>query len=650
MRENMCANPSVEVDATGWSAHPAASVSGVRSEGAAFSGEASFRIEATTDAPSMGARLDAFNPIAAGVQVTVSVRVLPEVGVPTPTTATLAFRDDTAAETYATLPATITPAEGGWLVVAATHTVPQGRECSAVLVALGNAEGGWRVGGDYAWTGTPGESTSTKSVDGDVVAHNYSPAGAFRYGLDGYATWSNAESVALDTEIYQTGTQSVHVVGSHGTNRPQSSATRLDAGDYEGSAVRAQAWIRTEPGASSTEAGIWIGGAGVVSATSTTALTDGAWELITVDADVAASGTIVMYLYGAAGVGVSTWFDSVRLGEADEHGVFDGDTPDASTSAAHLDAALIEQAATLGDYFDGSTPNVIGPSGYGTTYTWTGTAHASTSTMVEGRVGLLAVSWDPSWGANMLFVDPGMWPTQDVQWIRIERTSSSEGTVPVRGIENLPAPGGGYVGTDHETPINETVQYTVYGYDAAGQLVDSSTAVVRPSAGSCTLYVKAPGRPDMTQQPAFRAVGDASSASRGGVYQIAGGGAVAQDGGADTTNVQVTVRTQSAGESRALEALLAAARTILIQHGGDPEIRPGWWYVVSWRRTNPGQLTYDKFGKRDYELDLIATQRPAGVGVQFTGTTWGALIASQATWQDVMDAYPTWLDVILGEG
>lgn len=265
--------------------------------------------------------------------------------------------------------------------------------------------------------------------------------------------------------------------------------------------------------------------------------------------------------------------------------------------------------------------------------------------------GLLEATWNPAWGAAHLVVDPGMWPELTVQWIRIERSSASEGTIPVRGIERLAAPGGGYVGTDHELPINEQVAYTVYGYDSFGQQVDAwGTATVSPEVGSCTLYVKAPGRPDMTLTPKFIGRDRLGSATRGGVYQIAGGGAVAQDGGADTTTATITVRTQDAGEARGLEGLLATARTILIQHGGEPEIQPGWWFVSSWEQSNPAGKTFDVFGKRDYQLTLQATQRPAGVGVQFTGTTWGALIASHGTWEDVQATYPTWLDVILGEG
>ena len=54
-----------------------------------------------------------------------------------------------------------------------------------------------------------------------------------------------------------------------------------------------------------------------------------------------------------------------------------------STGAVfYADAALLEQSATLGDYFSGSTPN-INTGGVTKTYAWSGTSDASTSTEVS---------------------------------------------------------------------------------------------------------------------------------------------------------------------------------------------------------------------------------------------------------------------------
>src|SRR5699024_4372943 len=223
---------------------------------------------------------------------------------------------------------------------------------------------------------------------------------------------------------------------------------------------------------------------------------------------------------------------------------------------------------------------------------WTGAQWQSTSTRRYGFVGVLTVTWTPDLGGVHLIVDGGMWPSP-VSQLRIERSAAGEATVPVRGVEMIWAPGGGYVGTDHEMPINSLVEYTVYGYDKKGDLVDQATAVVDTPTPKTTLYLKAPGNADLTQKPILRGVGGITSATRGGAYQIAGGGALGQDAGGDTRRVTVTVGTRDAGEAQALEGLLSVARTLLVQDGNpEPEIPNGWWTVSSWERTNVAQLGF----------------------------------------------------------
>src|SRR5699024_8559668 len=235
------------------------------------------------------------------------------------------------------------------------------------------------------------------------------------------------------------------------------------------------------------------------------------------------------------------------------------------------------------------------------------------STRRTGVVGVLTATWNPDLGGMHLIVDGGMWP-QPVSQLRIERSTAGDATVPVRGAEMIWAPGGGYVGTDHEMPIHTVVQYTVYGDDKNGDLVDQSTAVVDTPATKTTLYVKAPGNADLTQKPILRGVGTIESATRGGAYQIAGGGALSQSAGADTRRVSITVGTRDAGEARSLEGLLDVARTILLQDGNpEPEIPNGWYFISSWGRDNAAQLGFGAFDYRTYTLELTATAMPAGV-------------------------------------
>ncbi|WP_159622668.1 hypothetical protein [Ruania rhizosphaerae] len=268
---------------------------------------------------------------------------------------------------------------------------------------------------------------------------------------------------------------------------------------------------------------------------------------------------------------------------------------------------------------------------------------------------ILEATYDPAWAAVRIVVDGGMWPSA-VSQIRIERQSAGYPVIPVRGVEDLWVAGGYWIGTDHEMPINTNVQYTVYGFNEFGDPVaQESQSVSTVGAPPCDFFIKAPGKPDLTQNVIFRGIGDVSSATRGGAYQIhqsdpaARPKAIAQWAGSDTLQAPIIVGTKGAGAARALEGLLQRARVVLIQDAAaEPELTPGWYLVTGWSRANPAQMSYAHYDGRNYALSLVATDMPAGLGVRSTGTTWQGVMDQYATWQDVIDANPTWFDLLQG--
>jgi hypothetical protein len=262
-------------------------------------------------------------------------------------------------------------------------------------------------------------------------------------------------------------------------------------------------------------------------------------------------------------------------------------------------------------------------------------------------MAILQVTYDPAWAAVRVVVDGGMWPSA-VASIRLVRTSASEGVVPVRGVERLVTAGGYWIGTDHEMPLGEAIQYTVAGYAANGTVVASESASVTTTSTACELWIKAPGRPDLSRPVKFRTIGDVAFSPRGSNYQIARGGAVAQTSGMDTESLSLVVGVDGPGEVTALERLVRGYQTILLQHGGEPEFTPGWYMVTSMSRSNPAQKVYGIYAKRDFTLNLEATSRPAGVGVAATGVSWATVMQQHATWADVLATVPTWFDLQKG--
>lgn len=248
-----------------------------------------------------------------------------------------------------------------------------------------------------------------------------------------------------------------------------------------------------------------------------------------------------------------------------------------------------------------------------------------------------------------IVVDGSQWFTEElVTNLSVIRSAPGEAAIPVRGTENLAAIGGSWIGIDHELPLGTTVTYRVAALNEWGIEVDAFIASIESVATDCDLFIKAPGRPDLTQRPVFAGVGDSSSPIQGGVYDVHSGPAISHWSGVRTESVDITVRTQDRGEAMAMEGLLREARVVLIQHGGDPEVAPGWYEVSDVRRSNPAQRTYQRFGKRAFTLSLRAVGIPAGVGVLPTGVTWSSVVAEFASWSDVMASRSTWLDVQRG--
>jgi hypothetical protein len=261
--------------------------------------------------------------------------------------------------------------------------------------------------------------------------------------------------------------------------------------------------------------------------------------------------------------------------------------------------------------------------------------------------GVLEVVFDPTWAAVRLVVDGGMWPAA-VSSLTITRSTLSSGPTPVRGVERRPAAGGWYIGTDHEGPLDTSVTYTVTGYAASGVVVASSSVTVDTLGARAGLWVKVPGRADLTTRVAVREVSAVVTAGLGGSYQVAGGGRrVAQDGGLGAEQLQIVVSTDPTNGLVRLRSALRASRVLLLQPVGLLDLPEAWYLMESASQVNPAPRS-DAFPQRWVELTMAAVDVPAGVGVDVTGTTWAGLMAEHATWADIVEAFPAWSDVVRG--
>lgn len=270
-------------------------------------------------------------------------------------------------------------------------------------------------------------------------------------------------------------------------------------------------------------------------------------------------------------------------------------------------------------YFDGNTL----PAGSVIRY-WTGAPNASSS-------------------VEELMAGP-------VSRVLIERSSPGVATEPVRTANGAPAAGGWFLGADDAAPMDTTCTYTVSGLDEYGGIVATSSVAVETTGAEWGLWLKAPGRPQLTCRVTFRAVGERASATQGGVYQVPGGGSIPQWSGVNSESLSIEIATETDGDRARLDALLRTERVLLIQSGQPEEIPSGYYFVTVGERSNPGQMRSDEEPYRVTTLELTATSAPVGEGQGFTGTTYETVRQTYATYQDVVDGNATYFDVYAGEG
>lgn len=268
--------------------------------------------------------------------------------------------------------------------------------------------------------------------------------------------------------------------------------------------------------------------------------------------------------------------------------------------------------------------------------------------MPTGADGVLTATWRPEAAAVSLEVLGSAWSSAVVE-VRIERRVAGESVVPVRGADRVPAVGGYWVGTDHEQPLESSVTYQAIGYTAAGAQVLSAMVTVSTSGAPHGIWLKAPGKPNLTVRLGMVERGTRSSTTQGGVYNIAGGRgvAVAAASGRDGDTMTLRVRPRSTAELESALALLDEHRVLLIQPVA--VIRPfrdAWWFVSSVEEALLTQA--DRADYWDITLNLTRVGVPAGAGQGVVGWSYAAVAGTYATYAALKAAKASYFDVARG--
>jgi len=264
--------------------------------------------------------------------------------------------------------------------------------------------------------------------------------------------------------------------------------------------------------------------------------------------------------------------------------------------------------------------------------------------------GILEALFDPAHAAVAITVDGGMWP-DPVTRITMWRTPLGQPTVEVRGVVERRVEGGWWIGSDHEMPLDTDVTYVVTGYDSLGEIA-TATVTISTLGASWGMWLKAPGRADLTVLGRWRGIGQVDSQTIGATYQVHDGPEIASWSGVAGERVTLDLTTRTPGEDAALRALLKEARVLLVQTGQPAEFGDGtgsdWWFVETTSRANPSQMRSDLQPLRHRSLQLVRTTVPAGEGIVYTGQTYSTVYGEFATYQALLDANATYGDVMTG--
>jgi hypothetical protein len=292
-----------------------------------------------------------------------------------------------------------------------------------------------------------------------------------------------------------------------------------------------------------------------------------------------------------------------------------------------LDAAQ-RMVGPDGEYFDGGTAAVGGRQ-----YSWTGTVNRSES--IEE------------------------WTYAVPDEVSVYRSVDGGSRIAVRGAEMAAAPGGTFVWSDNEAPLDASVTYTVEGY-VGGQLVGMSSVTVQTVGAKWGAWLKVPGRPELTTLATVRSVGDQSRATLGGAWQIPGGpqisqsgaGALAQSAGMGALAAELVLTTKSPSDLAALQRAVrqAPGQVVLIQTAQPEELPSGYYFVSGMSTANPTNLRSDLQPLRWTTLALTEAVMPAGPASGWTGVTYTDVANAFETYQDLDDSGLSYLDLATGEG
>jgi hypothetical protein len=316
-----------------------------------------------------------------------------------------------------------------------------------------------------------------------------------------------------------------------------------------------------------------------------------------------------------------------------------------------VDAVLVEYAATVGTYFDGSFVSAAG-----VVYAWSSGANASTSTATTYQPQIsLSQGSTPSPNVVVTFTD--LDPATDV--VNVWRTVDGKRR-PVRGARRRSVVGSDFV-TDYEAPLNRTISYDleILSGVCAGVTVTTATTTITssvsgwlsdPLAPSSAVPVYGDVGPNGEPGLDFDAFGQFEYKSAVSEMVVMGSDEpVALVGQRQAANgIDLNASTFAGTQTTALRSLLKQAGVLLLRPvSGWASGIPGLCYLAA--PSVLEQSVNEKMGGSmvawKIKGDIVA---PPAANATVPTTTYGTVSGNYATYAAFVAAHPgqLYLDVI----
>ncbi len=234
----------------------------------------------------------------------------------------------------------------------------------------------------------------------------------------------------------------------------------------------------------------------------------------------------------------------------------------------------------------------------------------------------------------------------------VVRVHADGTTWPVRWASPAPitsTSGVGWVGYDHEPPLDQPVTYRATSLTDATIVNSTVVTVASSTAGlGSTIWLTHPLKPALSRLLLVEGIAAHGRESRSSTLRIEGrADPVALTSTRLSPTGEITAITTTFAETAGLVALLADGAVLLARC---PASWGAMWFYLLIGATADEGMGHATEQWRSWKLPYTVVARPAGDGTGGVGATWADVIAAYATWTATIAGETNWTNLMIKPG